>query len=438
MNDAVIAWNGWAYTYDANGNMGARTYGGGTYTLTYGHANRLKSASEAGLVASYAYNGMGDRLQQTVNCATTSYTLDVAGGLTQVLSDGTHTYLYGNGRIALYTGMTAEYFLGDALDSVRQLADASGNVALAKGYEPYGEVRDSAVNAPTAYGFRGETTDSNGLIYLRARYYLPSQGRFISKDTWQGDYNRPLSLNDWNYVEGNPINFVDPIGLISVNEDRIAKAYVQDLLINYHVNVLIDWGFQPIPIPVPMPPGQTYGFMDNSCSWKKGEWTIDELHTLRTGVGSLSWAMGGTDKFFINIGGVTVSQDPIKERGLTWPHRIKFTSSPASIDTWTVVHELAHAWDGNFGWKLSKKLEEFTGGYTSLLSLAYKWLRGECDLNKRLPGCNNAGYFYAGNPPAGSDVNFNRFEDSAESVTAYVYPIEAQKKVEVYRYIKDY
>jgi len=37
-------------------------------------------------------------------------------------------------------------------------------------------------------------------------------GRFLTRDTWEGDYNRPLSLNRWNYVEGNPINLIDPSG----------------------------------------------------------------------------------------------------------------------------------------------------------------------------------------------------------------------------------
>ena len=39
-------------------------------------------------------------MQQTVNSVTTSYTLDLAAGLTQVLADGTNTYLYGFERIA--------------------------------------------------------------------------------------------------------------------------------------------------------------------------------------------------------------------------------------------------------------------------------------------------------------------------------------------------
>ena len=61
--------------------------------------------------------------------------------------------------------------------------------------------------------------DANGLVYLRARYYAPQDGRFLSRDAWGGDYNRPLSLNRWNYVEGNPVNFVDPSGHFSAVHD---------------------------------------------------------------------------------------------------------------------------------------------------------------------------------------------------------------------------
>jgi len=42
--------------------------------------------------------------------------------------------------------------------------------------------------------------------------YDPASGRFTTRDSWQGDYNRPLSLNRWMYVEGNPVNRRDPSG----------------------------------------------------------------------------------------------------------------------------------------------------------------------------------------------------------------------------------
>jgi hypothetical protein len=79
-----------------------------------------------------------DRVSQTVGITTTNYTLDtstslsagLAAGLTQLLFDGTDTYLYGNGRIAQHDASGAQYFLGDALGSVRQLVDANGEVLL--------------------------------------------------------------------------------------------------------------------------------------------------------------------------------------------------------------------------------------------------------------------------------------------------------------------
>jgi len=43
--------------------------------------------------------------------------------------------------------------------------------------------------------------DTNALLYLRARFYAPGIGQFLTSDSWQGDYNRPLSLNRWRYVE---------------------------------------------------------------------------------------------------------------------------------------------------------------------------------------------------------------------------------------------
>jgi hypothetical protein len=64
-----------------------------------------------------------------VSGVTTTYTLDLNAGLTQVLADGTNTYLYGAGRIAQNsTANGKQYFLGDALGSVRQLVSAGGAV----------------------------------------------------------------------------------------------------------------------------------------------------------------------------------------------------------------------------------------------------------------------------------------------------------------------
>jgi RHS repeat-associated protein len=171
--------DGVSQTWDANGNL----LNDGVNTYTYDPANRLSTVSGSAPTVSYAYNGLGDRLQQTVGSNTTTYLMDLNAGLSQVLDDGTNTYLYGNGRIA-QTNTTTQYFLGDALGSVRQMTSAAGNIVLANAYDPYGNLVASVGTTTSSYGFTAEQTDSNGLIYLRARYYAPGTGRFMSRDTW--------------------------------------------------------------------------------------------------------------------------------------------------------------------------------------------------------------------------------------------------------------
>jgi hypothetical protein len=77
--------SGW--TYDAAGNL---TSDGSSYS--YDALNRLTSAGST----SYTYNGDGILVQ----AGGTSYVQDLAAGLPQVLSDGTHTYLYGQDHLA--------------------------------------------------------------------------------------------------------------------------------------------------------------------------------------------------------------------------------------------------------------------------------------------------------------------------------------------------
>ncbi len=90
--------NGQPYTWDNNGNL----VSDGLLTYSYDQANRLKQVTQGANTYTFAYNGVGDRLSQTVGITTTRYVLDPAAGLAQVLNDGTNTYLYGNDRLAQY------------------------------------------------------------------------------------------------------------------------------------------------------------------------------------------------------------------------------------------------------------------------------------------------------------------------------------------------
>jgi RHS repeat-associated protein len=203
--------NGVAYAWDANGNL----LSDGVNTYTYDGANRLTGVTDGVSAVSYAYNGLGDRLQTSAAGQTTRYTLDLVSGLTQVLEDGGYTYLYGNGRIAQYGVNGGEYFLGDALGSVRQLVDGAGDVTLTQSYTPYGKILDSSGEAETSYAFTGEQFDKyTGLVYLRARWYAPYLNQFIQPDTIIPDPYNTLDWNRYAYARSNPLKYVDPTGHI--------------------------------------------------------------------------------------------------------------------------------------------------------------------------------------------------------------------------------
>jgi RHS repeat-associated protein len=225
---------GVAYNWDANGNL----LNDGKAAYTYDSANRLAGYTSDEYAITYAYNGQGDRLQQTVNGKAITYVNDLNSSLTQVVADGANTYLYGNERLAQENTKT-EYFLGDALGSVRQMFDVTGAVVLTQSYDPYGNKTISAGTATTIYGFDAEQMDYYiKLINLRSRMYDPSSGRFLTRDSWQGDYNSPLSLNAWIFGFDNPTTYIDPTGHYGKPAHlNLTKDLVSELLATGYPNI---------------------------------------------------------------------------------------------------------------------------------------------------------------------------------------------------------
>ena len=218
----LTAVNGQPYTWDNNGNL----TNDGSKTYLYNQANQLITITATGLTWNAAYNGDGARLRQIANGVPTTYTLDLAAPLVTALTERTGAttkqYLYGLGDspMAVYTGTAWTYLSGrDGLNSVRQETDVSGNVTSVRSFDPYGVPLDG--NGGSPFGYTGEQTDATGLVFLRARYMQPGLGMFLSRDPWSGDALRPGSFNGWNYVECNPINMSDPLGLRPAGPDEI-------------------------------------------------------------------------------------------------------------------------------------------------------------------------------------------------------------------------
>ncbi|WP_420795533.1 RHS repeat-associated core domain-containing protein [Desulforamulus aeronauticus] len=80
-------------------------------------------------------------------------------------------------------------------------------------YDEWGNILSKQEQVTNPLRYAGEYyDDESGLYHLRSRYYDPTIGRFISRDSYEGDINNPLSLNLYTYVENDPLSYVDPSG----------------------------------------------------------------------------------------------------------------------------------------------------------------------------------------------------------------------------------
>jgi RHS repeat-associated protein len=203
----LIQVDGIDYTWDDNGNL----LSDGVYTYTYDYENRLIAVSDQQSAFSFAYNGLGDRYQQTADGETVTYTLYIVSDLSQVLMDGNNTYLYCLGRIAQENESRTDYFLPDALGSVRQLTTQDGNIGLTQSFDPFGNPLYTMGPGASSYGYAGEWADASGLQFLRARYYALEQGRFLSHDPFPGLLGQPATLDPYMYTLHNSVIYNAPI-----------------------------------------------------------------------------------------------------------------------------------------------------------------------------------------------------------------------------------
>jgi RHS repeat-associated protein len=114
---------------------------------------------------------------------------------------------------------TASFYQYDGRGTVRMLTNSAGAVTDTYEYDAFGNLIASTGSTPNAYLYRGERYDSDlGLYYLRARWYNPVTGRFMTRDPYQGSIYDPASLHRYNYARANPVNFIDPSGRDAASE----------------------------------------------------------------------------------------------------------------------------------------------------------------------------------------------------------------------------
>jgi len=165
----------------------------------------------------YQYDDSGNRLEAIRNGVTTCYIYGASGNLlaeADANGDIQQYYIYGAGLLAMATSDNSLYsYHFDATGHTVAMTDINKNIVNKYAYSPFGTIGDQeeAVAQPFKFvGQFGVMTESNGWYYMRARYYDPSVGRFISEDPIGFDGG---DVNLYGYVLNNPVHFVDPLGL---------------------------------------------------------------------------------------------------------------------------------------------------------------------------------------------------------------------------------
>jgi RHS repeat-associated protein len=134
--------------------------------------------------------------------------------LATVLSDGGRKYVYGLGIAYSVSGTAIEIYHTDRLGSVRALTDATGTTIATYRSDDWGRPAGSTGSSSQPFSFTGEPRDGTGLTYLRARYYDPDLGRFMTRDRWLGVPALPQTHDRYAYVANNPVTRTDPSGQI--------------------------------------------------------------------------------------------------------------------------------------------------------------------------------------------------------------------------------
>ena len=203
------------FIHDLNGNLTNSNNPEANVNFSYNEENRLMTVSGT-FNASYTYDALGNRRAAIRDGIETRYVLDISGSMDNVLMECNSSnapiyyYIYGNGLLYRIKASdnSAQYYHYDSRGSTIAITNAGQEITHEYVYDDFGQILnhlETDFNPFCYVGQYGVMFEDSLLYFMRARYYRPDIGRFLSEDpVWD--------VNLYSYAKNNSVNRIDPVG----------------------------------------------------------------------------------------------------------------------------------------------------------------------------------------------------------------------------------
>jgi RHS repeat-associated protein len=206
------------FSYDAAGNL-TNDIG---QTFTYDATGQQATAAYSGYSMQQVYDGDGLRLKKVENGTTTLYLRSsVLGGQVVAEMNGsggwTRGFVYLGSQLLAVQQAGVSWMHEDPITKSKRVTNSAGTVVSAIETDPWGADTNRSSNvAFQPRKFTSYDRDQNGTDEAMFRRYNRWQSRFDQPDPYDGSYSLtdPQSFNRYAYVQNDPVNFVDPTGLM--------------------------------------------------------------------------------------------------------------------------------------------------------------------------------------------------------------------------------
>ena len=235
-----------SYSYDGNDAMIRAVSGGEDVAFDYNADGTLAGYEVKGLMTGFGYDALGNRILSDGHVFIPDQNDALKRPLLEYDAQGqlVRAYIWAGGMLLGYldavNALTVAHV--DEMGGVAVLSYANGTIFHTAHYGPHGEDWGRTGSNPTPFAWLGGfgvqslpcQTFMGDLYLTRHRLYSPAQQRFLSVDPM----GLSGGLNLFAYGKGNPLAYIDPLGLCAEKKD---KEDFFDWLYNFCIGVENAW-----------------------------------------------------------------------------------------------------------------------------------------------------------------------------------------------------